>query len=211
MSHTDQFSEKAATWDDDPGNVARAHAVAALVRDAVPLQADTRALEIGAGTGLLARALADDLGSVTVTDVAPGMVAAASAALSDPRYRGWEARRFDIEQDPVLSERYDLILGLLTLHHMRDIGAVLRRCADLLKPGGWVAMTDLDHDPQGDFHASVHDFHGHDGFTREAVHTWLTEAGFIDVSLADAGSVTKEIDNQSREFPMFLAVARLPG
>lgn len=206
-----RFDEKAATWDDDPGNVTRAQAVAEVVRDAVPLRDDMRALEIGAGTGLLARALADDVDTVVVTDVSSGMVGAATAALDDPRYDGWQARLFDIEHDALPDERYDLILGLLTLHHMHDIGAVLRRCTELLEPGGWVAMADLDHDPQGDFHASVHDFHGHDGFTREAVSTWLTEAGFTDIALVDAGTVTKELDSGARDFPMFLAVGRRPS
>lgn len=206
-----RFDEKAATWDEDPDNVSRAQAVAAVVRDVVSLRDDMRALEIGAGTGLLARALGEDLATVVVTDVSSGMVDAATTALADPRYAGWEARLFDIEHDALPDERYDLVLGLLTLHHMHDVAAVLRRCAELLESGGWVAMADLDHDPHGDFHAHVHDFRGHDGFTREAVSTWLTEAGFVDVALVDAGTVTKEVDDQPREFPMFLAVGRLPG
>lgn len=204
----ERFNEKAATWDDDPGNVTRAHEVAAVVRRVLPLRPDMRALEIGGGTGLLARALADDLASVVVTDVASGMVAAAEAALADERYGGWEARLFDIEHDPLPDERYDLVLGQLTLHHMHDIAAVLRRCAALLAPGGWLAMADLDRDPHGDFHASVHDFHGHDGFTRESVTEWLEAAGFTEINVVDAGAVTKQVDGTDRDFPMFLAVGR---
>lgn len=211
MGNSDRFSEKAATWDDDPGHVTRARHVAAVVRDAVPLHEGMRAIEIGAGTGLLARALADDLASVVVTDAAPGMVEAANAALAEPRYDGWEARRYDIEHDPLPAERYDLVLGLLTLHHMGDIAAVLRTCAGLLAPGGWVALADLDHDPHGEFHASVDDFDGHDGFTRDSVHRWMADAGFAEVEIVDAGTVTKEADGAEREFPMFLAVGRLIG
>lgn len=211
MNDTERFNEHAATWDDDQGNVDRANAVARVVRSVLPLRADMRALEIGGGTGLLARALADDLASVIVTDVAPGMVQAATKALDDPRYDGWEARLYDIEHDPALDDDFDLVLGLLTLHHMGDVPAVVRRCAELLRPGGWIALVDLDHDPNGDFHASVHDFHGHDGFTRDSVQHWLSEAGFTDVAVADAGTVTKEVDATEREFPMFLATGQLPN
>lgn len=204
--HTDRFSESAATWDDDPGHVERARSVADVVRRVVPLRPDLHALEIGGGTGLLARALASDLGTVLVTDVAPGMVEAASQALGKPEYDGWAARRYDIEHDPVLDERFDLVLGQLALHHMGDIPAVIRRCAELLRPGGRVALVDLDRDAEGAFHQHVHDFDGHDGFTREDISAWLVQAGFDEVALTDAGHVEKA----EGTFPMFLATGRLP-
>uniref|UniRef100_UPI0032221B59 class I SAM-dependent methyltransferase n=1 Tax=Intrasporangium sp. TaxID=1925024 RepID=UPI0032221B59 len=157
----DRFSEEAPTWDQKPGHADRARSVAEVIRRAVPLRPDMRALEIGGGTGLLARALAEDIGRVVVTDVAPGMLEAAREALADARYDGWEVRRYDIEHDPVPDERFDLVLGLLTLHHMGDVAAVIGVCARLLVPGGYVALVDLDHDADGAFHAQVHDFHGH--------------------------------------------------
>lgn len=207
----DRFSEQAATWDDDPAKVERARDVAAAIRRVVPLQAGTRALEIGGGTGLLARALVDDVASVVVTDVAPGMVEVAQAALDDPRYAGWSARLYDIEHDPLPADRYDLVLGLLTLHHMGDVATVVERCASLLQPGGHLALADLDRDHDGAFHATVHDFHGHDGFERTDVARWLEAAGLDDISFTDAGSVAKELpDGSVRDFSMFLATARRP-
>ncbi len=211
MRESDRFSEQAATWDDDPSKVRRADAIASLVRSVVPLRGDMRVLEIGGGTGLLARALADDVGTVAVTDVAPGMVEAAAKALGGPRYQGWEAHRYDIEHDPLPETRYDLVLGLLTLHHMGDVASVVRRCEMLLRPGGWLALADLDHDPAGDFHAGIHDFHGHDGFTRDSVRDWLTQAGLTDVMLVDAGAVVKEVAGAEREFTMFLAAGHKPA
>ena len=207
----DRFSEKAATWDDDADHVSRSHAVAAAIRSAVPLNPETTCLEIGGGTGLLSRALAPDIATSTVTDVAPGMIDAARAALDSPRYAGWRAELFDIEHDELPAERYDLIVGLLALHHMGDVAAVVRRGVELLNPGGHVAFADLDRDEDGAFHASVHDFDGHDGFTRDDVERWLSEAGLVDVRISTAGSVTKEVHDGEREFPLFLATARRDG
>lgn len=210
-AHPDRFSEAAADWDERPGHVERAQQVAAAIRMTLPLRPDTHALEIGGGTGLLARSLREAIGTAVVTDVAPGMVEVAARALREPGFEGWEARRYDIEHDPVIAERFDLVLGLLTLHHMGDIPAVVARCVELLKPGGFVAFVDLDHDEDGAFHASVHDFDGHHGFTRDNVRTWLNDAGLTRIQLSTAGTVVKEVDGQEREFPLFLATGQRPA
>ena len=69
---TDDFSARAATWDDDPMKVARAAAVADGIRRRIPLDAATRALEYGSGTGLVSFALRPPLERVTLADSAPG-------------------------------------------------------------------------------------------------------------------------------------------
>ena len=81
----DRFSALAATWDDNPRAVARAATLADAIRARIPLSDTTSAVEIGGGTGLLARALAGDIGSALVTDVAPGMVETAAQVLTGPR------------------------------------------------------------------------------------------------------------------------------
>jgi ubiquinone/menaquinone biosynthesis C-methylase UbiE len=70
---TGHFDERAREWDDDPRRIRRARAVAAEIRKVVPLSRDTRLLEFGAGTGLLATEVADDVGSVTLVDTSEGM------------------------------------------------------------------------------------------------------------------------------------------
>lgn len=207
----DRFSDEAAGWDEKPGHADRARSVAAVVRSAVPLRPGMSVLEIGGGTGLLARALAEDIGTAVVTDVAPGMVEVATSVLDDPRYAGWSARLFDVEHDELPAERYDLVLALLALHHMGDVGAVIDRCGRLLAPAGHLALIDLDHDADGAFHAHVHDFDGHNGFRREDVAGWFDSAGLVDVATADAGVVDKEgADGAPAQFPMFIATGRRP-
>src|SRR5690606_18584865 len=70
---TDDFDEKAATWDADPAKVERARVVAEAVRATVPLDRSTRLLEYGAGTGLVTQALRDAVGPVTLADTSAGM------------------------------------------------------------------------------------------------------------------------------------------
>lgn len=168
-------------------------------------------LEIGAGTGLLSRALAGEVGRAVVTDVAEGMVAVATQALAQPRFSGWRAERLDIEHDPLPQERFDLFLSQLALHHMGSIETVLGRLFELLRPGCQVALADLEYDADGGFHRHVTDFHGHPGFTREQLAGWLRQAGFIDVAVTHAGHDTKEVDGVQRRFPILLATGSRPA
>jgi len=206
------FSEQAAEWDDKPGRRERAAAIAASIRAAVPLDPAMTAIELGAGTGLLSRALAEDVGAVSVTDAAPGMVQVAEAVLRDPRYRGWSAWRYDVDVDPLPEARSDLVLSQLALHHMADPARVLRTAFALLNPGGHLALVDLDLDPDGHFHAEAHpDFEGPHGFDRDQVRSWLAQAGFVDIVLSTAHREPKVVDGVQRRLPLFLAAARRPA
>ena len=59
---TEDLGERAATGDEDPEHLERAHLAATLIRRSLPLTRATRLLEYGAGTGLLSVAPADDVG-----------------------------------------------------------------------------------------------------------------------------------------------------
>ncbi len=205
----ERFDAMAATWDERPGAREQAARVAVAIREGVPLHTGMEVLEIGGGTGLLSRALAADIDTALVTDVSPGMVSAATQVLSDD-HPGWAAQLWDVERDPLPDKQFDLVVSQLALHHMGDIPAVLGRVWTLLRPGGYVALADLERDEDGGFHRHVVDFHGHHGFSRERLVEWLTAAGFADVAVREAGHITKEVEGASREFPLLLAVGRRP-
>ena len=205
----DWFSAAAATWDDG-SHAERSATLAAAIRDAIPLSGKETVLEVGGGTGLLSRALAADIGTALITDVAPGMVEVATQVLDDPQYAGWRTARYDVERDPLLAERFDLVLCQLALHHMGDVATVLGRMFELLRPGGRVAIADLEHDADGGFHRHIEGFHGHHGFTQESLAGGLVGAGFVDVRVAVASELTKEVDGAERTFPVLLATGRRP-
>ncbi len=72
MSH---FDQAARTWDADPMKQERAQAVAQAIRRRLPPESVRwRALEYGAGTGLLSFALADAFAAITLADVSEGML-----------------------------------------------------------------------------------------------------------------------------------------
>lgn len=201
------FEDRAANWDDDPGKVERGRVVAQRVRDTLAVGPGTRVLEYGAGTGLAAQALVGDVGQITLADPSEGMRAVmadkVAAGVFPPTTRVWD---LDLATDPAPDERFDLVLTVMTLHHITDLDPVLEGFAALLGGGGWLAVVDLDEDPHGSFHHSDPDFEGHHGFRRADLEQRLTAAGFTDVAFTDCHTVDKE----GGTYPLFLATASAP-
>lgn len=196
------FDAMAGDWDQDEAKVARAGRVAHAIADAVPLSAETRLLEYGAGTGLVAQALAGDVGSVTLADSSAGMrrvMEEKVAAGVLPGARVWD---LDLEVQPAPDERFDLVVTSLVLHHVRELDKVLAAFAELLAPGGWVCIADLDRE-DGTFHS--HDFDVHHGFDRDELADRLTAAGLTDVSVGDCTELVRD----GVTYWVFLAVAQV--
>src|SRR5450759_1883517 len=63
-----RFDRAAAEWDSNPMRVVLARAVAEAIRKTVPLRSDTKAMDFGAGTGLVTLALLPNVASVTAVD-----------------------------------------------------------------------------------------------------------------------------------------------
>ncbi|PID53089.1 MAG: methyltransferase, partial [Micrococcales bacterium] len=129
------FSESSATWDDDPTRVDRAARVARAIRSALALD-HPRTLEIGCGTGLLARALADQLGPVTLIDSAPGMVEVAAEQARAAGHEDWTATLVSLGTDELPAGPFGLAISQLALHHVHDVPAALSQIYQVLGTGG---------------------------------------------------------------------------
>lgn len=202
------FDERARTWDDDPAKVERAEAVAAAIRDAVPLSPHTRLLEYGAGTGLvtqaLTQALPDPVADVTLADPSSGMREVMAAKVADGRLpASTRVLDLDLATASVPNAEFDLIVTVMTLHHIPDLQPVLDGFRALLSDGGWVAIVDLEAE-DGSFHSSDPDFDGHRGFARDDLTRQLEAAGFHDLTFDRCHQMVKE----GRTYPLFLVTGR---
>jgi SAM-dependent methyltransferase len=96
-----------------------------------------RALELGCGTGffLLNLMQAGLTARGSVTDLSPGMVA---AALRNAENLGLDVdgRVADAEQIPYEDATFDVVVGHAVLHHIPDLDAAFREVLRVLKPGG---------------------------------------------------------------------------
>lgn len=181
------FDDAAATWD-TPEKVERSRRIAEAIATQVPLQADWTAIDYGCGTGQLTWHLADRLESVLLVDTSAGMleVARAEASRRDPdRFR---VQNLDLTSEPV-PRPVDLIMSAMTLHHVPETKALVGGFRRALRTGGWVALADLDADPDNHFHDDGYE--GHRGIDRDELSCLLVTAGFAEVEARTVATVRK--------------------
>jgi ubiquinone/menaquinone biosynthesis C-methylase UbiE len=101
-------------------------------------------LEIGAGTGAMARYLVEvnpDL-RIVVTDLDAEMCKIAAKNLGGFGARA-EVEQADANALPFADDRFDLVLSFLMLHHTGDWQQTLRESIRVLRPGGRLAGFDI--------------------------------------------------------------------
>jgi len=202
-----RFDEAAAQWDNNPGRVNLARAVGEAIGRAVPFQPDWRALDYGAGTGLLTLNLQPRVASVVALDSYMGMLEKLMQKLAAAAITNVQTRHWDLEAKPFPEIDFDLVVSSMTLHHLRNVPLVFSRLAEILKPGGWLAVSDLDTE-DGSFHGQAEDVFHH-GFARGQVAEWLANARLRWVSVTDAHCMSKpDSTGQVRTYGVFLAVAQ---
>lgn len=199
------FDAQARRWDENPVFRERAERIAAAIRARIPLNRAMTALDYGSGTGLLAFLLKDELGHITLMDSSAGMLAVAAEKMAAQGVNNMTLRQVDLSADPPADETYDLICTAMTLHHIRDTAHILQVFHRLLKPGGWLAVADLDRE-DGSFHGPEVDVHH--GFERDALAALSRTAGFADIAFDTVFEIEKDRDGVARRYPVFLMTAR---
>jgi SAM-dependent methyltransferase len=198
------FDERAREWDTQERSE-RAEVVAAAIRANVPLTPTTRTIDIGAGTGLLGFALADDVGDLVLAEPSDGMREVIGEKLAASGRADVTAIPFDLSTGPPPGKPFDLAISLLVLHHVADTAVALAAIRGLLVPGGRIALADLDTE-DGTFHDADAEGIHHLGFDRAALGELARDAGFVDVEFRTA----TEIVEDDRHYPIFLLLARNP-
>ncbi len=201
MSH---FDGVARTWDENPVHMERSIAIAAKMEEMLPITKRMKALEYGAGTGILSFLLSEKLGSVTMLDNSSEMVKVMEEKVSFRKVVNLFPRCFNLEHES-LDQSFDLVFNQMVLHHIADVRSIFAKFFNLILPGGYLAIADL-YPEDGSFHGEG--FDGHLGFDPEELKLQLLEAGFKNVVYEACYSVKRaSADGNVLSFPVFLIIA----
>lgn len=200
------FDAVAEKWDQEPRRLKLAQDVLTAMRRELPLHPAMEALDYGCGSGLVTLGLQPCVGRITGADSSKGMLDVLTRKVQDQHLSNVSTQLLDLEQQR-LAGSYDLIVSSMTLHHVQDVPSLIATLAKALKPGGWLALADLETE-DGSFHDDPTGVLHH-GFSRDFLAGEFSGNGLADVRVVTAANIEKQGESGSvRCYPVLLCVGR---
>ncbi len=154
-----KFSDLAHRWWDPESEFRPLHQINPLrlgwINEIVTVSGK-RALDVGCGGGILADAMARKGAQVLGIDLATkslkvAQLHALEAGTAGVQYREVSAEALAAEQPG----QFDVVTCMEMLEHVPDPASVVRACAELVRPGGWVFFSTLNRNPKSFLFAIV--------------------------------------------------------
>jgi len=147
-----KFSEIAHRWWDPESEFRPLHEINPLRLDwidGLAGLAGKAVLDVGCGGGILAESMARRAHEVTGIDLASKPLGVArlhalESGLGNLHYREVAAEALAAEKPGA----YDVVTCMEMLEHVPDPAAVVRACAQLVRPGGWVFFSTISRNPK---------------------------------------------------------------
>ncbi len=147
-----KFSALAHRWWDATGEFKPLHAINPLRLDWIdqlaPLKGK-RVLDVGCGGGILADSMARKGAQVLGIDLAGKALKVAQLHALEAETQGVNYR--EVSAEDLAAEQpaqYDVVTCMEMLEHVPDPSSVVRACAQLVKPGGWVFFSTINRNPK---------------------------------------------------------------
>ena len=196
---TDLFEEKSKNWDANQRRLQMSRGIGGSILENVELNEAMHVMDFGAGTGLIAAQIAPHVKKVTAVDVSMSMLEKLISKIELKDKVDIVCK--DITTHP-LDTQFDLIVSAMAMHHVQDTGNLVQRFAEHLKPGGAVALADLDAE-DGGFHNPPSEGVFHKGFDRGELKSIFENNGFSNVRFVNAYTAVRE----NGDYPIFLVLA----
>jgi len=182
MDSKNYFKEVANQWD-----MMRQEFFSEAVREKAYEIAEVKdgqlAADIGAGTGFVTEGLLQKGLKVIAVDQSDEMLDQMKQKFKD--FEGVEYLRGEAEHLPIEDDTVDYAMANMYLHHVDDPLVAIKEMVRILKPGGKIAITDLDEHNHEFLKLEHHDRWM--GFKRNDVEHWFLAAGMKNVAIDCAG------------------------
>lgn len=153
-----KFSDLAHRWWDPESEFRPLHHINPLRLEWIHQQAHLtgkKVVDVGCGGGILAEAMAGKGADVLGIDLAGKSLKVAQLHALESgakvQYREVSAEALVAEQ----AGQFDVVTCMEMLEHVPDPASVVRACASLVKPGGWVFFSTLNRNPKSFLFAIV--------------------------------------------------------
>lgn len=195
---SDLFKEKSQDWDKNERVLKLSNTIGPAMIEHLHLNETMEVMDFGAGTGLISGQIAPLVKKMAAVDISAAMLEKLSAK---PELQGKiETYCQDILECPI-DKKFDAIVSAMAVHHVENTENLLQSFSQHLKPGGKIALADLDKE-DGSFHEDTTGVF-HFGFEREAFKALLEKYGFKEIMFM---TVT-EIQKDEKIFSIFMVVA----
>lgn len=197
---TDNFSHKAADWD-QPSKIAMTDIfVAAMLRKIQPQQ-HWKALELGAGTGLVGLQILPLVSSLVLEDTSEAMLSVLRQKLKgDEPVEIVHGEIFDYSNQDI-----DFVFSCMAFHHVPDTQAALNQLYKICKPCATIVIGDIRSED-----GSFHRFEPipHKGFDTDDLSVKFANAGFKVFSAETYNVLKRErVPGVMSEYEQFMLIA----
>ncbi len=167
----------------------------ALLIDLIHPQAHWQALDVATGAGHTALRVAPHVSNVIATDLTAAMLAKTSALAAARRLTNIETRLADAEALPFDDATFNLVTCRLALHHFPHAQQALNEFARVLKPGGFLGLTDNIVVPD----KSAASYYNAYEKLRDPSHNWVYPLVRLEKMLAKSGVTVQTTRKLSKE------------
>ena len=197
----DNFASRAADWDNPSKIEMTDQFVSALLKEITP-KSNWKALEIGAGTGLVGLQLLPKVQSVVFEDTSEAMLNVLKQKLTgNENTEIVHGEVFDYQHSDI-----DFVFSCMAFHHIPDIDATLNHLQHITRPGAIVVVGDLRTED-----GSFHSFEPipHKGFDTTDLSARFTKAGFQLISSNTYNILKRErIPGTLTSYEQFMLIAK---
>ena len=196
-----EFDSKARDWDLDQKHIDRSIAIAAAMEKSLDSRPGMKALEYGAGTGLLSFQLRDRFAEIVLMDNSSEMIRVCKEKVKWFKTPHIKPLLFDLEHHD-FDGTFDIVYSQMVMHHVKNPNLLLQKFHNLLIKGGQLVVADL-YEEDGSFHGPDSD--AHKGFNPDALAAKLNESGFTNSQYSTCFHVKRP---NGIEYPVFLMVSQ---
>ena len=161
-----------------------------IIKKEIKLPNDAVILDFGAGTGLLGLNFINEVKHVIFEDVSKGMLDYLQYKLDTQELKNYTIFN-GVMEDYNSKEKVDLIMAGMVLHHVEDLKSLFSKFLEMLKPKGYICITDLKKDAPM-FNIGVHKHHHimpHKGFIPEELCENIKKWGCVRTEIKSVSSI----------------------